>query len=161
MIAAENGRTYLVYHTRFQNQGEGHAVRVHQLYQNEEGWLVAAPFEYTGEVAKSAQIATQQLVSTDQIPGNYKLLVHNYKLDHLNKALSKPVDIVLNADGTITGGAKGTWSAKTGTSYITVNIGSEYKGVMVLQTLEPKNDQVPCFTALDSKTGVTVWGMKQ
>ena len=161
VIAAENGRTYLVYHTRFQNQGEGHAVRVHQLYQNEEGWLVAAPFEYTGEVAKSAQIATQQLVSTDQIPGNYKLLVHNYKLDHLNKALSKPVDIVLNADGTITGGAKGTWSAKTGTSYITVNIGSEYKGVMVLQTLEPKNDQVPCFTALDSKTGVTVWGMKQ
>jgi arabinan endo-1,5-alpha-L-arabinosidase len=29
IIAAEDGRTYLVYHTRFQNLGEGHEVRVH------------------------------------------------------------------------------------------------------------------------------------
>ena len=35
-----------------------------------------------------------------------------------------------------------------------------YKGVMVVQTLEPKNEQTPCFTALNSATGVTVWGYK-
>ena len=51
IIAAEDGRTYLVYHTRFQDWGEGHQVRVHQVYQNEEGWLVAAPFEYSWEEA--------------------------------------------------------------------------------------------------------------
>ena len=54
----------------------------------------------------------------------------------------------------------GTWTAKAGTSYFTVNIGQEYKGVMVEQTLEPKNDKAPCFTALDNKTGVTVWGYR-
>ena len=31
VIAAEDGRAYLVYHTRFQNKGENHEVRVHWL----------------------------------------------------------------------------------------------------------------------------------
>ena len=161
VIAAPDGRCYLVYHTRFQNQGEGHQVRVHQLFQNEEGWLVAAPFEYTGEGIKTADIPSKQQIPTTDIPGKYKLLVHDYKLDHTKKAYSKPVDIVLNADGTITGTEyKGTWSAKQGTCYISINIGSEYKGVMIRQTLEPKNEKAPCFTALRSATGVTIWGYR-
>lgn len=160
IIAAEDGRTYLVYHTRFQDWGEGHQVRVHQVYQNEEGWLVAAPFEYTGEGVKSAGIAAAQKVATADIAGNYKLLAHRYGLDHAAKEYAVPVDITMNADGTISGDATGTWSVKTGTSYITINLGSDYKGVMVPQTLEPTDTKVPCFTALDSKTGVTIWGYK-
>ena len=122
IIAAPDGRTYLVYHTRFQNRGEGHEVRVHQVYQNEEGWLVAAPFEYTGEGVKSAGIAAAQKVATADIAGNYKLLAHRYGLDHAAKEYAVPVDITLNADGTISGDATGTWSIKAGTSYITFNI---------------------------------------
>ncbi len=160
IIAAQDGRTYLVYHTRFQDQGEGHQVRVHQVYQNEEGWLVAAPFEYTGEGIKSAGIAVAQKVATEDIPGAYKLLIHRYGLDHAAKEYAAPVDVTLNADGSISGGAVGTWSIKSGTSYITINIGSDYKGVMVPQTLEPTDTKAPCFTALDSKTGVTIWGYK-
>ena len=160
IIAAPDGRTYLVYHTRFQEWGEGHQLRVHQVYQNEEGWLVAAPFEYTGEGVKSAGIAAAQKVATADIPGNYKLLTHRYGLDHTIKEYAVPVDITLNADGTISGDATGTWTAKTGTSYVTINIGSDYKGVMVPQTLEPTDTKVPCFTALDSQTGITIWGYK-
>ena len=160
IIAAQDGRTYLVYHTRFQNRGEGHEVRVHQVYQNEEGWLVAAPFEYTGEGVKSAGIAAAQKVPTVDIPGAYKLLTHQYGLDHAAKEYAAPVDVTLNADGTISGDVTGTWTIKTGTSYITIKIGSEFKGVMVPQTLEPYDTKVPCFTALDSQTGVTIWGYK-
>ena len=161
VIAAPDGRTYLVYHSRFQGQGEGHAVRVHQLYQNEDGWLVAAPFEYTGEIAKSAQIATEQLIATDQIPGKYKLLTHRYGLNHMTKELATPVDVELKADGTISGAVSGTWAVVAGTSYVNITIGSgEYKGVMVLQTLEPDNTQVPSFSCLRSTTGVTIWGYR-
>ena len=160
IIAAPDGRTYLVYHTRFQNWGEGHQVRVHQVYQNEEGWLVAAPFEYTGEGIKSAGIAAAQKVATANIPGNYKLLTHKYGLDHAAKEYATPVDITLSADGKISGDATGTWAIKEGTAYITINIGSDYKGVMVPQTLEPTDTKVPCFTALDSQTGMTIWGYK-
>jgi arabinan endo-1,5-alpha-L-arabinosidase len=160
VIAAPDGRAYLVYHTRFQDQGENHAVRVHQLFQNEEGWLVAAPFEYTGEITKSAQIASSQLIAKANIPGKYKILVHEYRLDHTAKALATPQEIELKADGTISGAYNGSWTAKDGTSFVTINIGKEYKGVMIEQTLEPKNDKSPCFTALCSATGVTVWGYK-
>lgn len=160
IIAAPDGRTYLVYHTRFQNRGEGHEVRVHQVYQNEDGWLVAAPFEYTGEGIKSAGIAAAQKVPTADIPGAYKLLIHPYGLNHASKAFASPVDITLNADGTISGSRTGTWTVKDGTSYVTINIGAAYKGVMVPQTMEPSNVKTPCFTALNAQTGVTIWGYK-
>ena len=160
IIAAEDGLTYLVYHTRFQDWGEGHQVRVHQVFQNEDGWLVAAPFEYTGEKTKSATIAKRQKVATDKIPGKYRIMMHNYKLDHTQKAYSSPGNIQLNADGTISGAYSGSWAIVEGTSYINITIGSVYKGVMVIQTLEPKNEQAPSFTALNAKTGVTIWGYR-
>ena len=161
IIAADDGRTYLVYHSRFQEQGEGHQVRVHQVFQNEEGWLVACPFEYTGEGVKSAGVGAAQKVPTANIPGDYKLLIHNYGLDHAAKAYASPEDITLKADGTISGAQTGTWTMKSGTSYITINVGGKvYKGVMVPQTLEPYSVQTPSFTALDSSTGVTIWGYK-
>ena len=76
IIAAEDGRTYLVYHTRFQNLGEAHEVRVHQVFQNEDGWLVAAPFEYTGEQVKSADITKTQQIATDKIAGGLQTRPH-------------------------------------------------------------------------------------
>ena len=159
IIAAEDGRTYLVYHTRFQNWGESHQVRVHQVFQSKNGWLVAAPFEYTGEQVTSADIASTQQIATDRIPGKYKLLIHDYKLDHTKKAAAEPVDIELAADGKITGKYTGTWKIEAGTSYVTLKIGSTYyHGVMVEQTLEPTDTKVPAFTAMAATNGTTAWG---
>jgi arabinan endo-1,5-alpha-L-arabinosidase len=159
IIAAEDGRTYLVYHTRFQNWGESHQVRVHQVFQSKNGWLVVAPFEYTGEEVKSADIATTQQIATDRIPGKYKLLIHEYKLDHTKKAAAEPVDIELTTDGNITGKYTGTWKVEAGTSYVTLKIGSTYyHGVMVEQTLEPSTTKAPAFTAVAATTGTTAWG---
>lgn len=158
IIAAEDGRTYLVYHTRFQNRWEAHEVRVHQVFQNKNGWLVAAPFEYTGEQVKSADIATTQQVPTMQIAGTYKMLIHKYKLDHTNKETVTPVEVTLNADGTVSGAYSGTWSIEEGTSYITVKVGSiNYYGVMIYQTLERTDNSTPAFTCM-SASGVSLWG---
>ena len=158
IIAAEDGRTYLVYHTRFQNRGEEHQVRVHQVFQNEDGWLVAAPFEYTGEQVTSADIAITQQVATDRIPGTWQVLIHPFKLDHTKKEIAKPVEVQLNADGSVSGAQTGTWSVQEGTSYFTIKLGTtEYKGVMVEQTLEPSDDKAVSFTVMN-RNGVTVWG---
>ena len=159
IIAAEDGRTYLVYHTRFQNWGETHQVRVHQVFQSKNGWLVAAPFEYTGEEVKSADIATTQQIATDKIAGKYKLLIHDYGLDHTNKKAAEPVDIELSTDGNITGKATGTWKIEEGTSYVTLKINNTYyHGVMIEQTLEPTDTKAPAFTAVAAKTGASIWG---
>ena len=102
IIAADDGRTYLVYHTKFQNWAESHQVRVHQVFQNEDGWLVAAPFEYTGETVTSADIASTRQIATDDIPGLYKLLVHRDKLNHTIKEMVTPATdikiVYLDAD---------------------------------------------------------------
>ena len=159
IIAAEDGRTYLVYHTRFQNRGEEHQVRVHQVFQNKNGWLVVAPFEYTGEEVKSADMATTQQIATDRIPGKYMLLIHNYELDHTKKNTASPTEIEMKEDGSITGGAIGTWKIEEGTSYITLKINNTYyHGVMVEQTLEPTDTKAPAFTVIAATTGTTVWG---
>ena len=158
IIAAEDGRTYLVYHTRFQNRGEAHEVRVHQVFQNEDGWLVAAPFEYTGEEVKSADIATTQQIATNRVPGKYQLLTHKYRLNHTTKELAKPVEIQINHNGTISGSVTGSWSIQEGTSYITLIIsGVTYKGVVVEQTLERTTQTAVSFTAV-AKNGVSIWG---
>ena len=167
IIAAPDGRIYLVYHTRFQNNGEMHQVRVHQVFQNKDGWLVAAPFEYTGEEVTSADIVggdlqspTAQIRSND-IVGTYQLLIHKYGLDHRKKELVTPVEITLHADGTISGAKTGKWQRTSGTCYVTLTIGSiQYKGVMVEQIMEPsQTKRVPAFTAM-AKSGVTVWGYR-
>ncbi len=158
IIAAEDGRTYLVYHTRFQNRGEEHQVRVHQVFQNEDGWLVAAPFEYTGETVTSADIATTQQVATSRIAGTWQLLIHPYKLNHTKKEAAKPVEIELHADGTVSGAQTGSWSVVEGTSYVAIKLGTtEYKGVMIEQTLEPTDDKTIAFTCMN-RNGVSVWG---
>ena len=161
IINAPDGRTYLVYHSRFQNSGEMHQVRVHQVFQNQDGWLVAAPFEYTGETVTTADIATTQQVETEQAAGIYQLLIHRYGLDHRQKELATPVDITLHADGTISGAKSGKWQLTDATSYITLTIGGvQYKGVMVEQTMEPsQTKRVPAFTAL-AKSGVAIWGYR-
>ncbi len=161
IIAAPDGRTYLVYHTRFQNNGEMHQVRVHQVFQNQDGWLVAAPFEYTGEQVTSDDIAATQQVERSLIAGKYQLLIHKYGLDHRKKEYVSPIEITINANGTISGSKSGSWSLTEGTSYINLLIdGVLYKGVMVEQTMEPsQTKRVAAFTAL-AKTGVTIWGYR-
>ncbi len=161
IVAADDGRTYLVYHTRFQNGGEGHQVRVHQCFLNKDGWLCAAPFEYTGEETTDADIAQKNIFSHDYVVGDYKLLIHRYGLNHESKALSTPVDISLNADGTVSGTYTGLWSMEEGTCYMTLNANyTVYKGVLVMQTMEPGSQWAVAFTGV-SNTGVTAWAYKE
>jgi arabinan endo-1,5-alpha-L-arabinosidase len=176
VINGEDGRSYLIYHTRFQDPviPQGHAVRVHQLFVNKDGWLVAAPFEYTGETVKTADIATTQQVATADIPGTYKLMIHKYGLNYVWGAQETvtPVDVTLHADGTISGSRTGTWSVEEGTSYVSMNIGGAvYNGVMVDQVIEPNTansninftatakNKTKAFTGL-ATSGVTAWAYR-
>ena len=160
-VITNGDQTFMVYHTRFQNRGEGHELRVHQVFKNSDGWLCSAPFEYTGETVTNTQIKTTQQISTADIPGNYKVMLHTLNLDHANKQLTTPVDIELKSDGSITGDMTGSWSITAGTSYISITVGGKtYKGVMIEQTMEPTTQTVAAFTAMTTSDGNTLWGYK-
>ncbi|MBL1569855.1 glycoside hydrolase, partial [Klebsiella pneumoniae] len=52
------GRDFVAYHTRFSDAGEWHEVRIHQLFLNEDGWVMAAPFEFSGQTVTNDDIAS-------------------------------------------------------------------------------------------------------
>jgi len=159
-IAADDGRSYLVYHTKFNDGTVGHQVRVHQLYQNKQGWLVAAPFEYNGEEITDADVASRQVVTDAEIPGKYKMLLHKYRMDYQNMEEVTPVEIELNADGTVSGAYSGTWELEAGTSYLTMKLGTvTYNGVLVEGQMDQKSIKTVTLTAM-ANSGINIWAYK-
>ncbi|MBM0263994.1 glycoside hydrolase family 43 protein [Prevotella copri] len=165
-IVDHKGRALIVYHTRFLNRDEEHEVRVHQLFVNQDGWLVAAPYEFSGETYTDNDIATQQLYDATEVEGDYQIIAHPYRQNTAAMAYEKPVTIHLNADGSISGEYTGKWELVSGTSYInltlkgvaTANAEVKFKGVLTKQTIDYTNIKALCFTALSSSDGLATSG---
>ena len=157
----KEGRSFVVYHSRFTNKGEGHEVRVHQLFLNDEGWIMAAPFEFDGETITNNDIATKASIADTEIAGDYQFLRHEYGQNTEAKAYETPVNIRLNADGTISGAENGTWERTAGTDYIALTIdGVVYRGVLIRQTIDYTNIPAIAIAALSSSSGSTTLGQK-
>ncbi|MCQ2221505.1 MAG: glycoside hydrolase family 43 protein, partial [Prevotella sp.] len=155
------GRSFVVYHTRSTVGHEGHEVRVHQLFLNQDGWIMAAPFEFSGETITNDDIATKASIDDSEIAGNYQFMRHEYNQNTANLAYEKPVDIELTADGKITGSATGTWTRTAGTDFISLTIaGVVYKGVLVRQTIDYSNIKALCISACSSSSGSITIGQK-
>lgn len=150
----KQGRNFVVYHTRFNDGTEGHQVRVHQLFLNDEGWLVAAPFEFDGETATDENIAAEASISNEDIPGDYQFIRHQYNQNTASKAYEKPINIKLTSNGAISGGVTGTWSRTVGTDYINLKIGGVvYRGVLIQQHVDYTNIPAIAIAALSSSSG--------
>ena len=159
-IVDDEGRAFIVYHTRFNDGGEGHQVRVHQLFQNAQGWLCAAPFQFDGEEDTDATLAAGCRYTKEEIVGDYEVLIHRYRLDHANREVVTPIHLTLNDNGRITGDLSGSWSMTDGTAYIKVTAGSvTYNGVVVQQQMDGTSYKAICFTAT-ANNGVSIWGWK-
>lgn len=165
-IVDHKGRALIVYHTRFLNRDEEHEVRVHQLFVNQDGWLVAAPYEFSGETYTDNDIATKQLYDATKVEGDYQIIAHPYRQNTAAMDYEKPVTIHLNADGSISGEYTGKWELVSGTSYInltlkgvaTANAEVKFKGVLTEQTIDYTNIKALCFTALSSSDGLATSG---
>jgi arabinan endo-1,5-alpha-L-arabinosidase len=147
-----DGQMYLVYHTRFNGGTEEHQVRVHQMFINEDGWPVVAPYEYSGDkISKNGY-------SKNEIVGNYQFINHG---NTSSSAMLDTLNVKLNDDYTITGDIKGMWSIKDGSYYMNAIIdGVTYKGVFFKQQDESKKtSKVMTFSAIGSNNEC-IWGSK-
>lgn len=145
----DDGKMYLVYHTRFNDGGEGHSPRVHQMIVNEDGWPCELPYQTQGETVSENGYEQSEIV------GRY--FVTNQGTD-ISSEIANPVILYLNADGTVVGrDSEGTWEAKDGTYYMNITIdGEEYKGVFCQMKDEAGTD-VMTFSAVGSNK--SVWGV--
>ncbi len=169
------GRSLVCFHTKFNDGTAGHQVRLHQLFQNQDGWLVAAPFEMHEESVTQQDIDTMASIADEEIPGNYLLLRHVYKVKYDTMGYQKPTNITLTASvlspdhGSITGSVAGSWQRVAGTDHIDMTIGGvTYRGVLVRQTVSGSDAPALCFTVVStdgkgtmgSTAQLSMWGAK-
>lgn len=159
----DEGRAFVIYHTKF-NDGmpeKGyHSVRVHQLFLNEDGWLCAAPFEYDGEEDTDPSLAAGCRYTKEQIVGTYDVLIHKYRMNYAQFEEVTPIQVTLNANGSISGALSGSWTMTNGTAYITLKAGSvTYKGVVVQQQVDGRKLKAIGITA-QAQSGVSLWAWK-
>lgn len=152
LVDEKDNQRYLFYHTRF-NGSEMHQVRVHQQFLNKEGWPVTAVFENKGDKISATGYDTAEIV------GSYEFINHGTQSDLGNVIKSQKIN--LNLDGTITGDVKGTWTAESGTCYMSVVMdGVTYSGVFFKQHDESSNNNnVMTFTAIGTNNK-TIWGVE-
>ena len=153
-VVDNDGKTYLVYHTRFNDGTESHEVRVHQLFTAKNGGLVTTPFEYSGEtLSKTAYDKTD-------VAGDYNVILQKQSVSASTLECCKEEKITLGIDGKISGAYTGTWSQDSDAPYVTLDIdGVSYQGVFIKQKIEDTNCETMCFTTVGDNN-VTFWGTK-
>ncbi len=147
-----DGSRYLIYHTRFNLGNEWHAVRVHQQFLNEDGWLVTAVYENLG-----SKISTTGY-TMNEMAGKYEMVNMGTSSLTANVGMLSTQSLTLNADGTMSGSMTGTWTYNK--QYVTLKTSAgTYKGVFFKQFNESKNhEEVMTFTVIGLDT--SIWGTK-
>lgn len=145
----DDGERYIFYHTRFKGT-EHFQMRVHQMFMNEDGWPVIAPFRYMG-----SKISETGYTDVDVV-GTYEFINHGNKIGQGGE-VSMSRTVTLTSDGKIHGAADGYWTIDG--KYCTFTLGGEiYKGVFFKQSNE-KGEEVMTFSAVGGEN-MAVWGVK-
>lgn len=157
VLQEENGTAYLIYHTKLDNGTAWHNVEVHQLFFNEKGWPVSAPFEYR----KDFGLGTKQFAK-DDIAGLYGIITHN-AVDYANLKSNEEQQLYINADGTLSGAYMGTWSYNfaNGKQYLTLvtNAGT-FESVIVEQLMDGLSSKTLAFSGMNSANERALWGYR-
>lgn len=153
-VVDTDGKTYLVYHTRFNDGSEGHEVRVHQLFTAGNGGLVSTPFEYSGETLSDTAY------SVKEVAGEYTVIYHEPSVNTTALQCCEEKSVKLNKDGSVSGDYTGTWEQESDKPYVTLTIDNvKYQGVFIKQKVEGTNCETMCFTLVGSNN-ITIWGTK-
>ncbi|MRW85996.1 family 43 glycosylhydrolase [Pseudoduganella sp. FT26W] len=152
---ASTGQYFLIFHTRFPGTGELHQIRVHEMFINVDGWLVVSPFRYA-PLSKNSTALSAEVTAADAA-GTYKMINHGKDISTTLKASQ---NVMLAADGTVSGTASGTWK-HNGSNKITIALGATgtFVGVLSRQWNTNASAFVVTWTA-QSADGVSIWGAR-
>lgn len=145
----DDGKTYVCYHSRFDNGSEYHEPCVKQVFLNKEGWPVLAPFTTKGETISA------QGYEKEELTGTYFFL--NLGMDISDK-IAEPVLITLQEDGTVSGDIAGSWTFEDQSCFMSLTYGgTTYSGVFCRMQDEAGTDVMTFSAAGNNKS---VWGAK-
>ncbi len=144
-----DGKRYMCHHSRFEKNNEYHEPTVKQIFMNEEGWPVLAPYSTKGETISDTGYELSQLT------GDYYFINQGMEI---NADIAQPVMITLNGDGTVSGSLIGTWTVTEGTPYVHISDQKKsYSGVFCAMKDQTGVD-VMTFSAVGMNE--SIWGVK-
>lgn len=146
----DDGKAYVVFHTRFEKRGEEHEPRVHQMIISEEGWPCMLPYATAGETI------AENGYEKDEIVGEYYVVNQGTEI---NADIAKPYKLVLSKRGKVYGkDVEGTWEAKENGYYMNITVGEKsYSGVFCRMDDEA-GTEVMTFSATGGNE--SLWGVK-
>lgn len=149
-FADDDGKEYVVFHTRFEKRGEEHEPRVHQMLPNEEGWPCMLPYATDGETVSENGYSKEEMV------GEYFAINQGTKID---AQIAKPVKLYLSKKGKVYGkDVEGTWEAKENSYYMDITVGDKpFKGVFC-KMKDEAGTEVMAFSAVGGNE--SLWGVK-
>lgn len=148
VLKDDDGKWYLIYHTRFDDGAEFHEVRVHSMYFNAEGWPVTAPYEYSGDVLSPTGYNENDII------GDYEFIDHGTSTD--GKIINYS-SVRLSAGGTISGAVSGRWYQAKDNAEAEIYIGSQRYSGYFIAAKDENGKKVMSFTAVGSNNH-TIWG---
>lgn len=146
----DDGKMYIVYHTRFDDGTENHSPRVKQFFVNEEGWPCMLPYATDGETISETGYAKEELI------GEYYVVNQGMNVD---AEIAEPIKLVLTERGNVFGdGIEGSWEMKDGTYYMSITYNEKtYSGVFC-EMNDEAGTKVMTFSAVGSNE--SIWGVK-
>ncbi|MCR5273190.1 MAG: glycoside hydrolase family 43 protein [Lachnospiraceae bacterium] len=148
----DDGKKYLVYHTRQDDGGEDHSPRTKQYFLNEEGWPCLLPYATDGETISDSGY------SNDEIVGRYYVI--NQGTD-ISAEIAEPVIWYLSEKGNVYAEGNeiiGTYEVKDQSAYVHITEGeTEYSGVFCAMNDEA-GTSVMTFSAVGNNE--SIWGVK-
>ena len=164
VLMDDDGRLFVIYHNKFDDEYGFHEVRVHQLIMNEDDWVVATPYEYVNGEEISETGHTMEAVT-----GDYEFIFHKLSQKIVadqatsgnNAEVEYSKNITLNADGTVTGDVKGKWSMAEDSAYMTFTYDNvTYKGSFIVQADE-SDEMIKKMTFTATGNNTCIWGSKK
>lgn len=158
LLQDEDGRCFLVYHTKYDNGTIHHNVEVHQLFFDEKGWLVAAPFEY-----REGDKLTNRSYNTEELAGEYGVIVHR-PVDYKNLECNTEESFYINADGSVSGAFSGSWKYKfaDGRQFLSLETSSgTFDCVVMEQRMDDLSEKTLAFSGMNHQNELCLWGYKK
>jgi len=152
---AELGKYLMFTHTRFPLDQvpfeQYHAVRIHEMWLNDDDWLVSSPHRY-------GPITGDNVVDYKDLSGDYRIVLHG---NDTNTDVHESLYVTFTEQGRfVEGQLSGSYKLYADTDRIHVIIdGDTYKGVMKWQWNAEDERLEPTISAMNS-AGEALWAHK-
>lgn len=144
-LVDSNGKTYIVYHTRFNTNSEAHSPRVHQFLTNAEGWPCMLPYQTQGETVSD--------YTADQVVGRYYMINQGTAID--DKIAQPEILYLLEGGAACTANSQGTWTLNG--HLMTVTLGNRTFSGVFCQMKDEGGTACMTFSAVNSNE--SLWGV--